>query len=71
MHLGREESLQFGREVDESPVVVLGGTRTKAEPLGVQIEVPALEREHFALRAPAERVGDGLPPPEDLRRGTS
>jgi hypothetical protein len=50
LELRAQERLQLWREVDDAVVVVLGGPRIEAEFAGLEVELPALERENLALR---------------------
>ena len=53
-----EEPDELGREVHQARLVRLGLARVEPERPGLEVDVAALEGQHFALHPPAERVGE-------------
>src|SRR5262249_25519745 len=58
LELLAQERVELRGQIDQPPVVVLCHAGIEPQGPGLEIEMPALEREHLALHAPPERVRD-------------
>ena len=58
LELGCELGLQLDGQVHDAALIVLRDARIESECPSIEVQVPALQREHFRLHPPAERVRD-------------